>query len=281
MFGPPSHSEVLRSEKRKLSAAISEKLAEAKRLRRADTRAENAAKRAWNLDLFPDVRRVALIIHTLADYKVEPAVVYLRGAAGKRKWPKRDAAWIGALVDACFMEVDLWGLAALTHVDEPTDVGAMREAVACVEQWRAVIWRRGQTAEKQVAPYSAAVILQYERARAELPADIRPSVWLGSVGEKKRASRWRKRWGGRFGTLRPRGIISLEELREKAQTCSRTVLGIWAGLLAHIWVRLCGWGRVAGPLKSGRTLLESGLDFRPGKWAGSWAQNSAPIMVIY
>ena len=238
----PNRAEALRGQKRALSAAISKSLVDLNLLRRAEKRAEDAAARAWNLDLYPEVRRVSLIIYALADYNLEPVVVYLRGQAGKRHWPTRPAVEVGALVDACFLQVDLWELAALTQLEGPTDVGAMRTAVACVEQWHAVVWCRAQNSQKQVAPYSAAVMLEYERARAQLPADIRPSVWLGASGDRKRASRWRARWGGRFVALRPRDIIPVQELREKAQQCSRTALGIWACLSPIVGFGLGGGG---------------------------------------
>ena len=216
----------LRSEKRTLADALVANHADAKRLRRAMKRTEEAAARAWNLNEFEDVRRVVLIIYTLADFCVLPAAVYLAGAGGRRHWPRRADADIATLIEQCFLEADLEDVAALSDIDDPRDVVSMRTAVACVEQWRSATWCRAQNERRGVAPDTAAVMVEYERARANLPADIRPNVWLGQVGARKRATRWRQRWGGRLGVLRPRDILPVHEMLEKAALWSPS--GSWS-----------------------------------------------------
>lgn len=88
LLGMAGHErlEALRSEKRALSDRISEALAEGKRLRRSANAKAKTAARAWNFNDFEDVRRVALIIHTLADFEILPAVVYLAGIGWQYHW---------------------------------------------------------------------------------------------------------------------------------------------------------------------------------------------------
>ena len=46
-----------------------------------------------------------------------------------------------------------------------------------------------------------------ERVRESFPEDIRPPRWLGGVGWRKKGTRLRRHWGGRFGAQRMHEVL--------------------------------------------------------------------------
>ena len=84
-------------------------------------------------------------------------------------------------------------------MDSPKNAVALRGAVACIAQWRAVVWCRGCS----VHPDTEALAAQYDAVRQNFPVHIRPAQWLGTAGARKRGTRLRHRWGRRYCVVRP------------------------------------------------------------------------------
>ena len=197
--------------KRALDAGIEAadaQLAELRKARRAakeaDARRSRREAREWALTL-PERRHdleTVLAIFMLADYEPEPAVVFLRGLGRQYHWdlPKTDAELLG-LVEAVFLAADLADLESLCDESDPS--AALRAATACVAQWRSVVWCRATG----VHPDTEAIALKYEAVRRTFSADVRPPLWHGAPGARKRGTRLRLRWGGRYGLVHCREVL--------------------------------------------------------------------------
>ena len=70
--------------------------------------------------------------------------------------------------------------------------------------------------ETSVLPDTEAIAVEYEAVRATFGEDVRPPLWLGALGARKRGSRLRRCWGGRYGIVRPREILPAAEMLAKA-----------------------------------------------------------------
>lgn len=207
----------LRERKRALSASIAEATREARRLKTQLRRTTASAARAWVLPEY--LRRVVLIVHLLAHGVSEPAMVFLQQAGRQRHWPHRSDDELESLINWAVLAASVEELVALGDMEAPSDPAAMATAVDLVEQWRVACWTRAQNL-KGVAPSTTVVLGEFERGRAGLPAALRVRSWGTSAeaAARKRASRWRRRWGGRIGALRAREEVSVAEMREKAGT---------------------------------------------------------------
>jgi hypothetical protein len=234
----------LRERKRSLAAESAALTSDAKRQRRRLRMSAAAAARQWVLD--EGLRRRVLLIYTLADCTPEPAALYLTAAAAERHWPPRDNADIVRTIEDAFLAADVDEIASLSDVAHPLDAAALRPAIACVEQWRLRSWVEVQN-RRGVNPDTRLVLEEFEQMRAALPADLRPGLWLGTPGARVRATRWRRRLGGRFAPLRPRDVVPLPELR--ARVCGLAVPWDWHAImscgsefgtdfLARIWPRI-------------------------------------------
>lgn len=185
---------------------------EAKRLRRRIRDSQAAAERHWVLNEHLRIR--ALLVYTLAECSVEPAVVYVSSEAARRGWPVRTEAEIARMVEDLFLAADDDEIESFHDQATPSDPDAMRAALAWVEQWRLRPWAESNN-RLGIHPDTRLAIETYEARRAALPADLRPRLWLGTPGARKRGTRWRERWGGRDGSLRPRDVAPLPQLRER------------------------------------------------------------------
>ena len=205
--------------KQSLDAALAENrayLASARQHARARQRSSAAA---WCLS--PHIEHASLIVYVLAGYTAEPSAHYLRGVAAKRRWPPKSAGALADLVEAIFMRVDVLDIARLSDLCEPSDPRALRAAVRVVHEWRLVTWVRDLNIAKGVAPHTDAVLHQCEHIRLSFPTAAMPPARRGCTESSARmwVSRWRRRWGGRHGTLRVRDDLPVDEMRRKACLC--------------------------------------------------------------
>jgi hypothetical protein len=200
--------------KRALSEAIAEASVELRRVKRsvADAAARRRRRGDTEWVLSGTLLDTTLAVYALADFNPEAAVVHLKGA-GRQRWPwapKTDAELI-AIVEAAFLNADLGELAALCEHNHPAGNEVLRAAAACVAQWRSVVWTRACG----VHPDTAAIATEYEAVRQIFDEGVRPPLWLGCRGARKRGTRLRRRWGGRFGVSRPREILPATEMLDK------------------------------------------------------------------
>ena len=244
-------------------AATRRELTQARDQSRAARRSRDAV---WS---FPArIEDTALVIYDLAGFVTEPAVHYLGGEAAKRRWPPKPAAALALLVESWFVRADVSRLAGLCDIAGPSDPSAMHVALSWVEQWRLATWARDLNSVKGVAPSTDAVLRQLETRRMALPAAVMPPPRGTSAVPRARmwALRWRRRWGGRHGTIRPRDDLPLDEMRRKVPRTfcegsgsqngtawrSQNGTAMWGSLclLTHRAIAVLFWDRLAPPILS-------------------------------
>ena len=146
------------------------------------------------------------------------AVDFLAAAAQRRHWDPKPAAELRILVSDLFLAVDADQYAGLCDVDRPLDGDAMRDALTYWEEWSLTAWVKDANVRKGVAPSTDVILQRLEERRLRLPEAVRPPA-RGSVGEARSrmwASRGRRKGGGRYGAIRTRGDVSVQEMRDKA-----------------------------------------------------------------
>ena len=76
-----------------------------------------------------------------------------------------------------------------------------------------------------------------ERVRESFPEDIRPPRWLGGVGWRKKGTRLRRHWGGRFGAQRMHEVLPAAAMLAKVGRLfvrfSSSVVGRTSGFRRH------------------------------------------------
>ena len=163
-------------------------------------------------------RRISLAVYVLADFAAEPVVVQLRRIAARRRWPDRtDDELIDVITDA-FEAEPIDNLVALCDDDMTPDAVALATAVGVVRQWRVAAWTAEQN-RKGITPSTGAVLDKFEASRGELGAASRPKAWGDSASgsARMRASRWRRRWGGRVGKFHVLEEVPIAVMVEKAR----------------------------------------------------------------
>ena len=188
--------------------------AERKRKARADT-AETTVS-PWR-------QRVALTMYILSQHRVGAPAAFLAGLRAQRSHARRAAA------EEFWREIiEGWFLAA--SIDDIVALGAPEDASQCRVLRRARVFRAEhavaqfvvQTNESSgVAPSTQALRREFlaawrQQEECVVTSDTMPRAWEHSQTFAVWASRWRRRWGGRVGVLRPREHVPVEVRRQKA-----------------------------------------------------------------
>ena len=164
------------------------------------------------------VAHVVLIVFMLSGQQVDPAVRFLGEIGRRRNWRQKEDEELRTMVEDLFLAVDLGVLSGLCDLANPTDPEAAKAAVRISEEWRLMQWVKRLNEEQGVAPSTGMLLDRLEARRGDLPEAVRPP-WRGNAGEawaRAFAFRLRRRWGARYGKLRARPDMSLEEMRSKA-----------------------------------------------------------------
>ena len=205
----------LRSRKRALDAELSNVRAATMMVQRTEDCKAARTAREWVLEKAAGgkgrLRCEALAVYVLADFAPEPVVVLMRAAGRQRGWDEyaKSDGQILQVVGAEFKKMDFEDILAICgESGAPFNESALRRAMACVAQWRTVIWSARQTAERHLALDAEALAVEYERARANFVGPVLPPLWLGTPVARKQGTRLRQRWGRRFAVLRPPDAVS-------------------------------------------------------------------------
>ena len=158
-----------------------------------------------------------LLVYLETDCNADAAADLLARKARQYHWPARSSAEIATLVSDAFLSTDLDYLAALCDLEAPSNEPALRFAVDYAQQYSLAEWAKVQNL-KGVAPPTQAVVTEWEKRRMAVPESARPPTWgaCGSAATRKKASRWRERFGGRFGKLPVREDVPQESMIAKA-----------------------------------------------------------------
>lgn len=202
-------------------ACVDEKLAllkkQAKAAKQKQKDLAKKAKKLWQLT--PFMNAVALIVYVLAGYTAIPAARYLMAEAARRKWPEKSEEELRRLVEDVFLNSEETDIACLCDLARPRNAKAAKAAVRWTEEWRLAVWVEDLNLARGVAPPTDAVLERFEQQRRALPESVRPTC--KGVADEARArmwaSRWRRRWGGKHGRIRPKDEMTAEEKRAKAR----------------------------------------------------------------
>ena len=188
---------------------------ETKRLKKNAGRRTKTVARQWVLT--DSMVCVTVMCTVLADGEPDPGVVFLRAQGRQQRWPEKSDSDLAILVLDQFLASDVADLASLCDPETTPDADALARSTRLVEDWRVSVWTTTGN-RKGVTPSTSSVIDEFERRRALLPEEQRPPCWgISSRGaSRKKATRWRARFGGRMGVLRPSEDVPVEEMREKA-----------------------------------------------------------------
>jgi hypothetical protein len=191
-------------------------------LRRAQRAARSAARvRDWRLPT--GIRNTAVIIYDLVGFKTEPVARFLAAVGRERHWRVKSEPIMRAFVEDMFIELmasdEAPGVAALVDVTEPSDVLAMRTARRWAEEWDLFCWAERQNVERGVTPSTRALLVRLTASRAA--TGQAPPGTTAQSKVRKWATKFRRRWGGRFGSIPAKDCVPLDELMDKVQTPRR------------------------------------------------------------
>ena len=208
--------EELQQRKRELDAAMAENRRETKRAKQQAKDDAKAQASAWALS--PFLRHAALVLYVLTGYATEPVVKFLMANGRKRHWPEKTEEELILMIEQLFLDTDLDEAAALTDLEAPADVAAMKAALKYSEQWRVVEWTRSLNSGQGLAPSTDRVLVQLEQQRQQLPESVRPCP-VGTASQASArvwAAAWRRRWGGKHAHIKLRDDVPQTELLRKA-----------------------------------------------------------------
>ena len=181
---------------------------------------DRAKKDSKTWVLTEGLKRVALIIFTLAGYVVAPAAEFLAKAAAKRKWPEKTAEELQIVVEGLFFAVSVGELNELCDLENPKDPAAAREAVRLTEEWRLYRWVRGLNHGRGIAVPTETVLRRFEEQRSRLPEAVRPAYKgvAAMASARMWAKRFRARFAGGHGRIRCKTDMGAQEIRDKARS---------------------------------------------------------------
>ena len=204
--------------------------AELRTIKRHEHRLRSAQQRQWRLH--GEALHVVLIVSVMAHGASEPLVPYVRGVGRRSQWPEKSDDEIGDLIVACFVAADVQDIVDLSDECAPSDPDAMRAALSILREWRVSLWTEAHNRQRGVAVPTSTVLAEFEKERLLMAAEVRPRP-MGTSAEpaaRKRAQRWRLKWGGRFAKIKAREVVPLPLLREKAARCRRREGHEWGGV---------------------------------------------------
>ena len=201
--------------KRALKAELANVRRTAKRLKEKESTQRSASERAWLIE--GAKLNLILTIYVLADCSHEPAVSYLRSLGRQHRWPSKSDTAMIALVEEMFLAADINQLLLLSSWDSHGDSCVLRVATDYVWQWRLANWTTLQN-NKGIALPTPLVLDEWAKGRMAVPLKSRPSHWgnATSASARMRVLRWRRKFGGRMGTIRACEHTPVNVMRDKA-----------------------------------------------------------------
>jgi hypothetical protein len=178
-----------------------------------------------NMGLTPRMISVAVAVYVLSGYALPFAQEYAQRACRSRRKRPRGEAPSAFPIRAWFLEMPMTVLTAYHHPENEAQTKIRAEAHCFIAQLRSVEWIREQNFNRQVAPSSNSVVLQYGNILAgvnegyQAEALVRSATTEARTG--RRARRWcqkiRKRWDLSLGQLKCRDDLPLEEAQQRVR----------------------------------------------------------------
>ncbi len=198
----------------------------------------------------PGLRRVLLLFYWAAVGYSQAAVHMLR--VSQRRWLFEDVEdeALGSYMEAVFLEVPLDVIQALLDSGDPEVEDLRNEAFRLHAEYLTAQWIRERNRTHGLAPTSALVRRLYDEFLSQHPVDIAFQRFEKRTGANQAwSSRFRARWGGRFGTLQCTDVDTVEVLREKAWTVGASGATFWGRPGGEQWCGVLGlfWSPFSGP----------------------------------
>jgi hypothetical protein len=196
-------------------ADLTRALAETRRALKKAKVAARAVACAWRLD--EELRNAVLSVYVLSGYDLEPAAACLLAHGRRRRWPALTTLRARTLVEDIFLNADLAELVAVGGVCAPNESAAMRAASKVIEEWKLVAWARRQNSERGVAPTTDDVLQRLVSNRcADGHHDPQGRGTAADAAARIWATRFRRRWCGRFGSITIADEPPAADMRAKA-----------------------------------------------------------------
>ena len=195
----------IQCQKQKLDEALRETQRLLRNSKRRQTRSDEMPAFGW---------RVALMIYVLQDWQTAAAVTYLRNKINR---PEDEEDLIGQ-VETWFLQASLEDICALSPPHQGKDVAAFSAAQAWMQEFSLYTWLGQQNTAKGVAPLSAVVLQQHQKAGASVePAAVRMPGGhdAGPRTNYQWLRRWRRRWGVSIGRFAAREHLELGVMQNK------------------------------------------------------------------
>ncbi len=168
---------------------------------------------------------------------------------------------LGSYMEAVFLEVPLDVIQALLDSGDPEVEDLRNEAFRLHAEYLTAQWIRERNRTHGLAPTSALVRRLYDEFLSQHPVDIAFQRFEKRTGANQAwSSRFRARWGGRFGTLQCTDVDTVEVLREKAWTVGASGATFWGRPGGEQWCGVLGlfWSQFSGPFCFVLTSVLSG-----------------------
>ena len=152
--------------------------------------------------------------YALADCDAELPLVYLEAVRKERRWPVRDPAELAAVISDEFLAAEEDRLVSIMDEHNEESAHTLSVAQKYMAWWSTVAWCRKQNL-KGIAPPTSLLLDEFERRRSLVPEAVRPAL-VKPEGARSLASKWRRRFFGRVGVVRPREDVPPAVVGEKA-----------------------------------------------------------------
>ena len=162
---------------------------------------------AWQLSNW--ARHTLFAVYDASGYNMGAAVSYLWKLGQRRKWPRRTEAELQRIVEDAFLAADTTEFAALVDISLPSNARAVRAARAHVEEYRVYAWALAANTTVGVAPSTRDLLCERARLRG-----VTPSV-LASRKARKWGTKFRRRWGGFYGSIPAAEYMPIAEMLRK------------------------------------------------------------------
>jgi hypothetical protein len=155
--------------------------------------------------------------YILADCDAELPLAYLTAVQKEHHWPERDAAALTVLVSDCFLAADEDRLVSIVDENDARNTRVLTVAHKYMSWWSTVVWCRAQNL-KGITPPTSLLLGERESRRMRAPEMARPlpcgTARCGAA--RSLASKWRRRFHGRIGVIRPREDLQPLVVHNKA-----------------------------------------------------------------
>ena len=158
---------------------------------------------------------VALLVYVLSGYDIEPTIVALRKT---KRFEFQTDDERKRLIEQSFLNTNIAELSSLIETEPP---GASLQTARCIiHEWGVVKWCRDLNFACGIPVSTHELLKRIQLDWDGLPRAVFATTRSGKPSRCARtwAARFRKRWGGRIGSVRIVDAMPLQEMSDKVRT---------------------------------------------------------------